>query len=344
MRALDVVKMPLYVAQVATGAKSFRDNPVLGSRRLNERGLHVRRVALAQKMSDWRRSRLAGLLPAEERALFAQNGYIERRDMLAPALFERLKEEIGTARLDAWEMLQGNAVTRFMPLPPEVLRNMPALRAFVTGPEFLNPLRYVASTCAEPILYLSAVLTDPQRGEPDPQTTFHSDTFFPNAKAWFFLDDVEADSGPFCYVPGSHRLTAERRVCEQSESVTAATHANRLHGRGSFRISEDELALRGFAAPVHFAVPGNTLVVADTFGFHARAASVRPTVRIAVYGGVRRNPFLPITGLDPLSVPGLRGRMAQMLHGYQDTVARLTGKRPSQRYVGKVSLAEPARI
>jgi len=34
---------PLWAAQLATGTKSFEHNPVIGSRWLNERGLHTAR-------------------------------------------------------------------------------------------------------------------------------------------------------------------------------------------------------------------------------------------------------------------------------------------------------------
>ena len=47
------------------------------------------------------------------------------------------------------------------------------------------------------------------------------------------------------------------------------------------------------------AVPANTLVVGDTYGFHARGPSARPSRRVEVFGYGRRNPFLPWTGLDP---------------------------------------------
>src|SRR5689334_19206927 len=53
---------PLWIAALATGAKSFRDNPVLGSERLNRRGLHARRAKLAHDMAWRRRARLAHLV------------------------------------------------------------------------------------------------------------------------------------------------------------------------------------------------------------------------------------------------------------------------------------------
>jgi len=38
---------PVWIAQLATGTKSFERNAVIGSRRLNEWGLHAARVGLA---------------------------------------------------------------------------------------------------------------------------------------------------------------------------------------------------------------------------------------------------------------------------------------------------------
>ncbi|MFP5454206.1 MAG: phytanoyl-CoA dioxygenase, partial [Alphaproteobacteria bacterium] len=35
---------PVWAAQILTGARSFLDNPLIGSQRLNEQGLHIWRV------------------------------------------------------------------------------------------------------------------------------------------------------------------------------------------------------------------------------------------------------------------------------------------------------------
>jgi hypothetical protein len=77
--------------------------------------------------------------------------------------------------------------------------------------------------------------------------------------------------------------------------------------RGSFRISAAELAELGLPDPIALAVPANTLVVADTHGFHARGPSLRPTRRVEIWAYGRRNPFLPWTGLDPWAL----GRLGQ---------------------------------
>ena len=67
---------PLHVAALATSAKSFRDNPVIGSPRLNRAGLHVARVRLAHRMAEWRRERLASLISVDDRAAFDRDGFV----------------------------------------------------------------------------------------------------------------------------------------------------------------------------------------------------------------------------------------------------------------------------
>ena len=51
MSGRDLLGLPLAALAVFTGAKSFRDNPVLGSRWLNKHGLHVMRLKHNGKLS-----------------------------------------------------------------------------------------------------------------------------------------------------------------------------------------------------------------------------------------------------------------------------------------------------
>ncbi len=48
------VLMPWYLGQLLTAAKSFEANPLLGSPRLNELGLHRKRVILADRLAQRR--------------------------------------------------------------------------------------------------------------------------------------------------------------------------------------------------------------------------------------------------------------------------------------------------
>jgi hypothetical protein len=60
--------------------------------------------------------------------------------------------------------------------------------------------------------------------------------------------------------------------------------------------------------PRAFAVSANTLVVADTFGFHARGPSIGASLRVEIWAYGRRSPFLPWTALVPWGTAALGRR------------------------------------
>ena len=97
---------------------------------------------------------------------------------------------------------------------------------------------------------------------------------------------------------------------------------DRLSERGSLRISAEELPALGLPLPTRFVVPANTLVVIDTYGFHARADSNRPTKRVELWAFSRRAPFLPWTGADLLSLPAFADRRANWINSLADWTDR----------------------
>src|SRR3954468_18592865 len=115
-------RAPLWLLALATGAKSFADNPILGSRRLNRRGLHVGRVKLAHRIAASRRRRLAGAVPAGWRAQFERDGFVEIRDFLPTDRFAGLKAALLDRQFDCFEQQQGDTITRRVPIGPALLR------------------------------------------------------------------------------------------------------------------------------------------------------------------------------------------------------------------------------
>jgi hypothetical protein len=317
---------PFWAAQVMTGAKSFMDNPILGSARLNAWGLHVRRLQLAHGLAASRRRRLSHLVSAEDRTAFDRDGFVVRPNFMPQDQFTKLLSEVQAYRGAARETRQGNAITRRVALDPPTLATMPTLRAMLRAADWRGLLRYVGSYDAEPLFYIQTIITHAVSGPDDPQCTLHSDTFHPSVKAWLFLTDVPEDEGPFTYVPGSHRLTPQRLEWERKRSVGMASETDRLTRRGSFRVEPGELAALGLPPPRHLAVPANTLVVADTHGFHARGPSVRPTCRVEIWAYGRRNPFLPWTGADLWAIEALGQRRTPLFWHFADLVERWGGR------------------
>src|SRR6266571_399784 len=291
-----ILLMPLWLAQVFTQEKFFARNPVIGNRWLNEHGLHTARVAMACRLAEARRRRLARLISAEDRRRFDTDGFIVKRNFLPPDVFADLVAQVRAFRAPAREITEGDTITRHIALDPAALDRVPAARRLLDLPQYRNLLRYAGSSAAAPMVYIQTVLAGAINGAPDPQRDLHTDTFHPTVKAWLFLTDVTPEAMPFVYVPGSHRLTPQRLEWERRMSIRASERAGQPETQLVRAISRDELSEVGLPQPELISAPANTLVVADTFGFHARGASAEPTTRVEIWAFGRRNPFLPWTG------------------------------------------------
>ncbi len=303
--------------RVLTMAKSFEGNSPIGSKTLNRLGLHRWRVKTAANLASWRRSRLAKHVPAHYREQFLQNGFIIIRNVLPEDEFAQLKQSLSSRAWPAREMTQGDTITRRTAINQDVLQESAPLRQFL-GQKWLKSLfRYVASYDKEPLLYIQSISKKPAR-EADPQTAMHSDTFHPSMKAWYFLNEVKAGEGAFTYVRGSHRLTPERLAWEHAKAQTLPEQGDKMSRRGSFRIEPEELASIGLPEPEELACPANTLVIADTYGFHGRGPSGPELNRVEIWAYCRRNPFLPYLGADFFSLPMFRSRRMDWLWSVRD--------------------------
>lgn len=296
MRPTDILLLPLHALRILSGYKAF-DTPILGSERLNRRGLHVWRVKATNRLAQRRRERLKHLVSPQDRAAFERDGFVEKRNLLKPEDHAALLAELKGLTAPAREMQEGNAITRRIDITPALLAQLPALRRLIETPEWRGLLRYVGGFDIEPLVSIQTIFGQPPADKKsiDPQTRLHADTFHPTMKAWYFLEDVPLEQGPFTYVPGSHALTPRRLAWQKRKSVQASR--GRAKG-GAFRVPDADLRQLRLPPRRFFAVPGNTLVVGDTFGLHARGPSQQPSIRVEVYASIRPNPWNPFAALD----------------------------------------------
>jgi hypothetical protein len=340
LSALRWLLLPWWLAQLFTGEKSFWPNPILGSLALNRRGLAVWRGRLAHRMTARRRRQLEPLIPAADRLVFERDGYVVKKGLLPPETFAELTAEIAALKATAGEFKEGDAITRRIPLTPELIARMPACRRLLAHPAFRGLTRYVGSFDAEPLVFIQTIFTQVDEGKTDPQTSMHIDTFHPTMKAWLFLEDVAEEDGPFTYAPGSHRRTPRREAWERRLSIRASDPSTRKTG-GAFRISKPEMAALKSAKPKRFAVPANTLVVADTYGFHARRPSTRPSMRLEIWAYSRGNPFAPWARLGLTPARLWRGQAAAIGFAILELRRRIGLPAPGFRQVARVAPGAP---
>jgi hypothetical protein len=336
--------LPLHAMALATGAKSFEKNPLIGSERLNRAGLHIARRNLAQRLGERRRAALAQGVEAQDRHDLLQDGYLAKPDFLPAQDFAAMRAELFAARLPAREYLDGYTLTRLIPLDAASLAQLPATRAALGFAPYRALHDFVGSFRQAPFLFVQTVFSHVRDAPPDIQSDFHTDTFHPTVKSWLFLDEVAEGEAGFTYVPGSHRPTRRHLAWERQVSIGAARAADRSTREGSLRIEEAELPRLGYPAPRKMAVAPNNLVIADTSGFHRRGIADRPTRRVSIWAYARGNPFKPWPGGDVLSATGLDKRVIRGFWAAQDMVKRMSGATGGWRWVGERGPLDPPSL
>lgn len=328
-RAFKIHMWPVWVLALGTQGKSFKANPVIGSRILNTLGLHMVRVLFARATAHIRWAMLAHKMPKDLRTAYQRDGFCVVPGFLDDDALQKIRSEIAEYRGEVRQMTQGNTATQRILLDEAVLDGCPALAATAQSPRLLDLLAYGGATAIRPMLYIQRIRNGFRSGKADPQKTMHSDTFHPTMKAWLFLEDVEAEDGPFTYVRGSNRLSWRRFKWEYRRSRVAATIGDGYSEKGSFRAGSDDLEAMGLPAPEGLTAKAGTLVIANTNGFHGRGQAKDGANRIELWAYSRHNPFSLLPGF------GLRSRMRlehKILHRFwrhKDKVAAQRNSRAS---------------
>ncbi len=263
----------------------FSDAKLVDGRALNLAGVQVFRALLARL--------LYGLRAAPDDPLareLTRMGMVTLEGFLPADLFAAIVAEAAvyaSARLPRWMHQYGTTTVRTFPLLPADLAAYPVLAAWRSEPRALALAsagdRRTRHARAGAPLFEHITFGDGTEG--DAQTALHADTFFNTHKVWLYLDDVAAENGALVYVPGSHHLDRVRLREEYR-----ATSRRRECTEPSRRVSDAEVNERGLARKV-VTCPRNTLVVANTCGYHARSVAEPGQSRRALHMAFRSNPF-----------------------------------------------------
>jgi hypothetical protein len=293
--------------QIFSNKKDFTG--ILGNPVANRLGLHVFRIVLGHLVSFIRKAPFC-LLERDLQKTFAENGVLVLENFLDEAAYVRVKGEVyqqiqalppapanttqgfGPKLIheQGFDRYDGDTLNRFAPIS----KNSDTMAFLLKNPRLSRLTLALFGLINRPEKYFIYELRhgDESRN-PDIQKRLHKDTFHPTYKLWYFLDEVTDASGPFAYALGSHRLSLDSLRWEYQMSCAVASDENHPNQGGSFRASADDLQKMGLSPPCAFKLPPNTLVIADTKGFHQRCNGLEGASRISIYANFRPLAFLP---------------------------------------------------
>src|SRR5437868_3321407 len=177
---------PVWIAQLASGTKSFERNAVIGNRRLNEWGLHAARVGLAYRLAQARRHKLAGLVSEQDRTAFDRDGFVLRPNFLPDEHFAALVAQVQAYRGPLREISEGDTIMRKIALDGRALAALPALGTVLQSREWRGLIRYAGSRDAEPVVWVQSILRHARAGPDGPPTILHADTLHPTVQTRVF--------------------------------------------------------------------------------------------------------------------------------------------------------------
>ena len=339
-RALKIYLWPVWFLALFGQAKSFKSNPIIGSKFLNFMGLHLIRVLAARLSAHLRWLFLSAKMPRTLRQTYQRDGFVVLPDFLGASTLEALRAEIAAYEGPARQMLQGNTATQRILLDDKALGGRPALSRLAADNRLLDLLKYAGAKAVRPILYIQRIRNGVRDGNADPQKKMHADTFHPTMKAWLFLEDVQEEDGPFTYVRGSHRMTWRRFKWEYKRSRVAAHINDGYSEKGSFRASDADLAEMGLPAPEGLTAAAGTLVIANTNGFHGRGQARDGANRIEIWAYSRHNPFSPWPGLGIKARAQLEHKILHAFWRRKDRTAAAKGGRASWHLIDAADMLD----
>lgn len=290
---------------IVSNEKSFK-HPLIGSPRLNRLGLHSARVIGADLCSRMRRIG-AGPAASDLRARLWRDGFLVIAKLLPAELLEPARREFEQRLADhereapppqlssrgfgrrlpndgGFDRADGGSLNRFVTLDARCPLLMGAFAENVALRGLLRALTGVA--VAPDAFSLYQLVHGDEALNPDPQRQWHCDTFHDTFKLWYFFEPVTVHDGPLLFAPGTHRIGGARRRWERHQVLANGARSS------AFRVGADDLAsLSKGEPPQAVLAPANSLVLANTRGFHCRGLAPAGTVRQGLYANLRPHAF-----------------------------------------------------
>ena len=266
----------------------FSDKKVVENHLLNYAGAQVFRSLLSSAAHTFR-GVPKSLSETDLTRKLLRDGYIVLPKFLDRSAFQKVKDEFfNFAGKECYTPISdGDTRSERYTLSSEHWNRLPAVAHLLSDTRLVQALEGAERNAIEigDVWFDTIYNGDAQKGA-DSQKELHSDTFFTTHKIWFFIEPVSVEDGPVCFAPGTNRLSWKRLMFEYKKSI----HFDRFKDY-SFRVEPKDKALLG-CEEKPLTCPENTLVIADTSGFHCRGDAVAGHTRKQIHFCIRSNkPF-----------------------------------------------------
>ncbi|MDC0480055.1 hypothetical protein OAN76_01060 [Candidatus Marinimicrobia bacterium] len=273
--------------------KIFSQRKRLYSFTLNLLGFQSFRTWIAYKIKEINQKKVIVVIPNDLKFLIDENGYIKFEKAIKD------KKQFIDLRRECKHALDNHPNRNYVDdkdagyiwvrLLSNELESYPAIRKFLLSDladlffnlSIYNQCQKISFDEIE--FNLHRVWT--QKGyEKERNQELHTDIFHPSTKGWLFLDDINYNDGPLVFVPQSNRIDPWRLKFEYKSSLLSKKSS------GSWRITKKDFNKK-FNKEEHFVVKKNTMIVADTMGFHRRGDVDNYKPRDSIHFSVRKSPF-----------------------------------------------------
>jgi hypothetical protein len=266
----------------------FSNKKVVENHLLNYAGAQVLRVLLSSAchafrgmLQSWPKTNLTTML--------RKNGFILIPNFLSQTTFQQVKNEFfNSTDIGSYTPIKdGDTRVERYTYSLDEWKRFPAVTKLLSDNLLVQTLEGAELKSIEigDVWFDTIYYDDPQKVASS-QNQLHSDTFYTTHKVWFFIEPVNLEDGPLYFVPGTNQLSLKRLIFEYKKSI----HFDELTDY-SFRVEPKD---RTFLGCIEKAItcPENTLVIANTRGFHRRGKAKGGHTRRQIHFCIRTNkPF-----------------------------------------------------
>jgi hypothetical protein len=278
--------------------KIYSEEKIINNYDMNKKGLHIYRIILAKRIEEYRRRKYS--FQNEYTDTWENDGIIIIPDFLEHTEYSSIKnladQKIKDSEKFYLDLSSNKKFQEIVSMAAAAPSNISSL-----GSERIE---------------FDVIDTEEE------QYNLHSDTFQPCVKVFYYINEIKEDEGPFCFVKGSTKVDNPKllkwlydascislddssdllyeilpaKLGVSSVDTWGKNESTTFSPRLGRNVGDDILnqRLNNMDLPIIQPIigKGNTLVIANTSGFHRRGRAKQGVIRTTLRSGQRFNPFI----------------------------------------------------